>query len=229
MAIYFIRANGTGPIKIGYTGHSGKHRLNRLQVYNYVDLTLLAEVPGDRALERKFQERFSDSHIRGEWYAPTEELLDFIKRLPRPKPDRPREPRTRWWRDLSSVGRKYVRKVWRDLSIASDKEAAEKLGINRQTLKLNLGPSGRIPDPNHMAKMGALGGKVTAERVRNSRMPLDMARAIWAGKENIHRSNEDVLHLINRDKRWKVGWSMTTAYRLLGKREASPGRRAKKR
>lgn len=56
-----------------------------------------------------------------------------------------------------------------------------------------------------------------------------MARAIWAGKENIHHSNEDVLHLINKDRRWSVKWSMTTAYRLLGKREAFPGRRAKKR
>lgn len=84
-------------------------------------------------------------------------------------------------------------------------------------------------DTDEAREAGAIGGKTTAERVRNSRMPLDMARAIWAGKENIHLSNEDVLHLINKDRRWKVKWSMTTAYRLLGKREAFPGRRAKKR
>lgn len=84
-------------------------------------------------------------------------------------------------------------------------------------------------DADEAREAGAIGGKTTAERVRKSRMPLDMARAIWAGKENIHRSNEDVLHLINKDRRWSVKWSMTTAYRLLGKREAFPGRRSKKR
>ena len=84
-------------------------------------------------------------------------------------------------------------------------------------------------DIDEAREAGAIGGKITAERVRKSRMPLDMARAIWAGKENIHRSNETVLHLINKDSRWNVKWSMTTAYRLLGKREAFPGRRSKKR
>lgn len=84
-------------------------------------------------------------------------------------------------------------------------------------------------DSDEAREAGAIGGKRTAERIRKSRMPLDMARAIWGGKENIHLSNEAVLHLINKDRRWSVKWSMTTAYRLLGKREAFPGRRAKKR
>ena len=84
-------------------------------------------------------------------------------------------------------------------------------------------------DTDEAREAGAIGGKITAERVRKSRMPLDMAREKWAGKENIHLSNEAVLHLINKDNRWKVKYSMTTAYRLLGKREAFPGRRAKKR
>ncbi len=75
--IYFIQAGKGGPIKIGQAVDVEK-RLDNLQVANAQKLTLLLAIPGKQADERKFQKKFKDIRIRGEWFRPESCLLDFI-------------------------------------------------------------------------------------------------------------------------------------------------------
>jgi hypothetical protein len=77
--VYFIRAGGDGPIKIGTTAGSPHGRLRAMQTANAETLVLLAAVPGDVGLERKLHERFAALRMRGEWFRATPELLAFVE------------------------------------------------------------------------------------------------------------------------------------------------------
>lgn len=77
--IYFIGALG-GPIKIGY-GYDPQARLGELQVGNHQQLHLLATASGGRAEEMKLHQRFAAHRLRGEWFAPAPELLQFVWKL----------------------------------------------------------------------------------------------------------------------------------------------------
>lgn len=85
--IYFIQC-GTGPIKIGTTDGSPTDRLNSLQTGSPERLYLLSDMPGSYALERELHVRFAAFRIRpdGEWFAPADELLEFIKSTEEPTP-----------------------------------------------------------------------------------------------------------------------------------------------
>lgn len=100
--IYFIRADRA--IKIGYS-ENPEMRLGNLQVGTQHELELLAVMHGEREDEGKLHERFSDLHIRGEWFRAEPALLDFIETaaeaieprpvpvpVPPPPPAPPREP-----------------------------------------------------------------------------------------------------------------------------------------
>ena len=77
--IYFIQANGDGPIKIGYSGNP-QARLRNLQSGHYDKLALLGTMAGDVEVEQKVQEQFATYRIRGEWFEPVSPIFDFIKR-----------------------------------------------------------------------------------------------------------------------------------------------------
>jgi hypothetical protein len=77
--VYFARAAG-GPIKIGLS-RSPQLRIDHLATGSPEDLRLLAVVPGNRERERQLHERFAAHRVRGEWFAPEPELLDFIGAL----------------------------------------------------------------------------------------------------------------------------------------------------
>jgi hypothetical protein len=79
MAVYFIQTAGENAIKIGYAKEPQKRRAE-LQTGHHEELTVVAVIArGDMALERRLHDRFAKSHIRGEWFRPTEELLGFIE------------------------------------------------------------------------------------------------------------------------------------------------------
>lgn len=79
MAVYFIQTAGENAIKIGYAKEPQKRRAE-LQTGHHEELTVVGVIArGDMALERKLHDRFAKSHIRGEWFRPTEELLGFIE------------------------------------------------------------------------------------------------------------------------------------------------------
>jgi hypothetical protein len=75
--IYFIQEPAEDAIKIGYSTEPSR-RLSTLQTSHPRDLELLAVWPGDQNLEKQIHERFAQFRIRGEWFRPAQELLDFI-------------------------------------------------------------------------------------------------------------------------------------------------------
>jgi hypothetical protein len=76
--VYFIQAEGGGPIKIGVTTGSAETRLASLQTGSPVKLRIVTTTPGDPALERKLHHRFAAHRLHGEWFSPAPELLAFI-------------------------------------------------------------------------------------------------------------------------------------------------------
>lgn len=75
--VYFIQAGGDGPIKIGFS-LSPATRLAQLQTSMPDRLRLLAQRTGSRADERDLHKAFQVHRIRGEWFAPHQDLLDYI-------------------------------------------------------------------------------------------------------------------------------------------------------
>lgn len=75
--IYFIQCGINGPIKIGYSKNI-KHRLSNLQHSNPIRLTLLTTINGDKIKELELHNKFKKFHIIGEWFQPSDEILEFI-------------------------------------------------------------------------------------------------------------------------------------------------------
>jgi hypothetical protein len=82
MQIYFVQAGSGGPIKIGSTKDL-LDRISVLQTGNHEQLTLLGCVDGTSSDERAFHTRFAPHRIRGEWFFPCRELIEFIGGLPK--------------------------------------------------------------------------------------------------------------------------------------------------
>lgn len=78
--VYFI---GCGDpvtyVKIGST-HDTRYRLRVLQVGCPLPLSMLGSVLADDAerMEIDLHKRFASSHVRGEWFAVTAQLVDYI-------------------------------------------------------------------------------------------------------------------------------------------------------
>lgn len=77
--IYVIGSlNGISPVKIGYTTDAVGTRLSHVQQGNWVQLAVLAHLPGGRADEHDLHRRFAAFHVRGEWFDRTPEVNAFI-------------------------------------------------------------------------------------------------------------------------------------------------------
>ncbi len=76
--VYFVQATLTGPIKIGFTTKRMAGRLRELQGANHEELEILAVVPGTKENELALHRRFAHLRIRGEWFHPAKELLEFV-------------------------------------------------------------------------------------------------------------------------------------------------------
>lgn len=136
MPVYLIRAGECGPVKIGYAADP-QSRLYELQVAHYEKLHLLRMWHGHVAEERMLHARFSDQHIRGEWFHFTKIMLGDLG-LPEIQAQAPVIV------DLSShtVGTlvadaddfgSIVRAARKSRSV-SQEETAKQLGIARSTL-----------------------------------------------------------------------------------------------
>jgi hypothetical protein len=76
--VYFMRPVGErGPVKIGCSGIPRK-RLAAMSVWSPVHLEIVAEIPGDEALERRFHAAFRDDWTHGEWFAASERMDQTI-------------------------------------------------------------------------------------------------------------------------------------------------------
>ena len=78
--VYFIQGVDGGPIKIGFAADVAS-RLADLQVSNPYELRVLLAVASDSPLrlEKVVHGRFKAHHLRGEWFRPDQEILDYIK------------------------------------------------------------------------------------------------------------------------------------------------------
>jgi hypothetical protein len=83
--VYFIQAGGRGgPIKIG-RARDVFQRLNQLQTGSPEELEILAVLAGAAVdLEKHLHQRFANSHLRGEWFKPSRELLALIESARKP-------------------------------------------------------------------------------------------------------------------------------------------------
>lgn len=81
--VYFIQRVDGGPIKIGRTNQHPDRRLTGLQIASPVALRLLALAVGGDVAERNLHARFASHRLRGEWFAPHEDILSYIGKLPR--------------------------------------------------------------------------------------------------------------------------------------------------
>ncbi len=84
MSVYFIQASKTKHIKIGTTRGSAKERMASLQTGSPVKLKLLAEIDGDARTEAALHRLFAADRVRGEWFNPSDDLLNYLERLDAP-------------------------------------------------------------------------------------------------------------------------------------------------
>lgn len=75
--IYFVQNMDTGRVKIGLSDDPVR-RLGALQTANGSELRLLRTMPGDEQVEAELHARFQHLRQRGEWFAPDDELLEFV-------------------------------------------------------------------------------------------------------------------------------------------------------
>lgn len=76
--VYFVQtASSEGPIKIGMAQNIAR-RLGTLQTAHPWKLTLLLWIEGDRGVERDLHWKFKQDRINGEWFMPSDALLNYI-------------------------------------------------------------------------------------------------------------------------------------------------------
>lgn len=75
--VYFIQADGGGPIKIGCSSNV-EQRLADLQKSSPVTLRCLFRAPGGFEIERELHGMFRRHRRHGEWFADAPELHEFL-------------------------------------------------------------------------------------------------------------------------------------------------------
>lgn len=73
--VYFITDKKN--IKIGYSKNPNK-RIKQLNTGNAKKLMLIGYMNGDKNKEKELHCQFSQDRSNGEWFSPSDELLDFI-------------------------------------------------------------------------------------------------------------------------------------------------------
>jgi len=76
--VYFAQDTLSNEIKIG-TSKKVKPRLREVERQANRSVVLLATLSGDREVEGILHQRFARARIRGEWFRPVPELLEYIE------------------------------------------------------------------------------------------------------------------------------------------------------
>ena len=77
--IYFVQGASGGAVKIGYAKDVAA-RLKGLQTGFPDTLMLLCAVPGKPKNEKELHEKYKEHALRGEWFKPSEEIMEFINK-----------------------------------------------------------------------------------------------------------------------------------------------------
>lgn len=128
MSVYFIQCGERGPIKIGQTINI-RARLGYLQSALHEPLIVRGIL--DDVTEYEMHRKFERLHIRGEWFHFRGPLKKFVVSLP-PIAELPYTSSDGW-----EVSDEIALKHWRDLGIATNEEAADKIS------KLNKAAGGK--------------------------------------------------------------------------------------
>ena len=94
--IYFVQAGTDGPIKIGHAKDVAV-RIANIQSSAHEQLIVLTVMDGGVTDEKILHRRFVRHNIRGEWFAPDEELTAFIRSLPVVAVRRTKEQKMKRW------------------------------------------------------------------------------------------------------------------------------------
>jgi hypothetical protein len=78
--VYFVQAGADGPIKIGFS-RALSARIKKMRADCPYELTLLAHIDGGQDVEQDLHERFAHLRLRGEWFSPGPDLLEYIEAL----------------------------------------------------------------------------------------------------------------------------------------------------
>jgi hypothetical protein len=78
--IYVIQAGEGGPVKIGRTVNPAE-RLKTLQQASAAPLIGVACWRGLAVEEKQLHTEYTHAHLRGEWFEPEPELLEFARRM----------------------------------------------------------------------------------------------------------------------------------------------------
>lgn len=104
MPVYFMQGVDGGFIKIGYSFNVA-YRLKQLQCISPVQIKVLATIEGEKEFESFLHKEFAGCRHHGEWFHPTQSLMDFIERRAEPwTSPLPRFGRRRKRRKLVPVG-----------------------------------------------------------------------------------------------------------------------------
>lgn len=77
--IYFIQGEDGGPIKIGVANDPEK-RLGELQRTSPTKLRIIGRRGGDVFAEKQLHAKYAEYRLHGEWFEPTEEILEEAER-----------------------------------------------------------------------------------------------------------------------------------------------------
>jgi hypothetical protein len=76
--IYFVQGQTTKLIKIGISTNF-KERIESIKTLSAEQVITLGLMWGNRTIEQLLHMRFKQSHEHGEWFRPTEDILQYIK------------------------------------------------------------------------------------------------------------------------------------------------------
>jgi len=78
--IYFIQSIDGGPIKIGHSSDPETRICTIAQSFGKgkADFRILGVTDGERPEEREIHKKFAHINLHGEWFKPTQALLDYI-------------------------------------------------------------------------------------------------------------------------------------------------------
>lgn len=81
MAVYFIQESGDERfLKIGYSDDDVRSRLAQIQTGNPRPLELLGILPdATRVDEAALHFQFAEHWVRGEWFTPSDEIIEFVE------------------------------------------------------------------------------------------------------------------------------------------------------
>lgn len=118
--VYFIQAGAGGPIKIGLAADVAK-RLAALQVGNPHKLSILGVIRCDAAdIEASLHRMYRAERLSGEWFNPTPDLLDVIKRLAVPLE---LEPATSWRTGYPRTNPVHFQEHWTEAKVTLQRNA----------------------------------------------------------------------------------------------------------